>query len=249
MSRAWNTAKEMADKHANAGGIFIRLTDSGDKIVGAFLGDPYPREVVWTGQRYELFDENDPAHQSKRPSLRVMLNFYVPADDAVKIIEGGTAWFKDVLKVRDKYGLDRWLFEIERHGGPGDPKTSYTILPEEKIDGSLHADLAVAELHDLKALALGSNPAPEAHAANERLLAEAQQPPPPSPSDLLDPRVAGALVAQLKTLRRSDLDAFLAEFGVQRVRDLKNAQVPAARAFIEARLAQYEQPAETDPFA
>ena len=28
------------------------------------------------------------------------------------------------------YGLDKWLFEIERHGEAGDPKTTYSILPD-----------------------------------------------------------------------------------------------------------------------
>ncbi|MFB3852576.1 MAG: hypothetical protein ACE148_01995 [Vicinamibacterales bacterium] len=57
----------------------------------------------------------------------MMLNFYVPAENAMKVIEGGTVWFKDVLKIRDKYGLDKWLFEIERHGEAGSPKTTYSL--------------------------------------------------------------------------------------------------------------------------
>lgn len=147
------TAWEMADKHANSGGIFVRLANNGDKIVGAFCGEPYAREVIWTGERYEQFDENNIAHQGKRPSLRVMLNFYVPTEGAMKVIEGGTVWFKDVLRVRDKYGLDKWLFEIERHGDAGDPKTTYSILPEEKLDDEMRARIAAAEAHDLKSTA------------------------------------------------------------------------------------------------
>jgi len=140
----------MADKHASSGGIFIRLTGDGDKVIGAFCGEPFPREVVWTGDRYETFDPD--VHTDKRPSLRVMINFYVPAEQDMKVIEGGTVWFKDVLKVRDKYGLDKWLFEVERHGEAGDPKTTYTILPEEKLDDAHKAEIAGAGLHDLGAL-------------------------------------------------------------------------------------------------
>jgi len=91
MTTAWDLATTMADKHANSGGIFVRLANNGDKIVGAFCGDPYAREVIWTGERYEQFDENNSAHQGKRPSLRVMLNFYVPAEGAMKVIEGISA--------------------------------------------------------------------------------------------------------------------------------------------------------------
>lgn len=44
MSNAWDQAKDMAEQHADS--LFVRLTGDGDKIVGAFLGEPYPREVV-----------------------------------------------------------------------------------------------------------------------------------------------------------------------------------------------------------
>jgi hypothetical protein len=241
MTTAWETATSMADKHANSGGIFVRLAANGDKIIGAFCGEPYAREVIWTGERYEVFDENNSAHQGKRPSLRVMLNFFVPPENAMKVIEGGTVWFKDVLKVRDKYGLDKWLFEIERHGDAGDPKTTYSILPEEKLDDEMRARIAAAEPHDLKSIGAGNDDSDAKGSASTKKASNAAGP--------IDPRVAGDLVAKLKALPRSDVDAFLAEFGVQRVRDLEAKQEAAARAFIDKRLAGQSQPAEVDPFA
>lgn len=242
MTTAWEMATTMADKHANSGGIFVRLASNGDKIVGAFCGEPYAREVIWTGERYEQFDENNSAHQGKRPSLRVMLNFYVPAEGAMKVIEGGTAWFKDVLKVRDKYGLDKWLFEIERHGDAGDPKTTYSILPEEKLDDEMRARIAAAEPHDLKSIGAGNDDdAGSKSTTTTKKSSNATGP--------IDPRVAGDLVAKLKALPRSDVDAFLAEFGVQRVRDLEAKHETAARAFIDQLLAKQRQPEEVDPFA
>lgn len=242
MTTAWEMATTMADKHANSGGIFVRLANNGDKIVGAFCGEPYAREVIWTGERYEQFDENNSAHQGKRPSLRVMLNFYVPAEGAMKVIEGGTVWFKDVLKVRDKYGLDKWLFEIERHGDAGDPKTTYSILPEEKLDDEMRARIAAAEAHDLKSIGTGN----DEDAGSKGSTATKKSSNAAGP---IDPRVAGDLVAKLKALPRSDVDAFLAEFGVQRVRDLEAKHETAARAFIEQLLAKQSQPEEVDPFA
>lgn len=241
MSTAWDMATSMADKHANSGGIFVRLAANGDKIIGALCGEPYAREVIWTGERYEVFDENNSAHQGKRPSLRVMLNFFVPAENAMKVIEGGTVWFKDVLKVRDKYGLDKWLFEIERHGDAGDPKTTYSILPEEKLDDEMRARIAAAEPHDLKSIGTGNDDAESKGSSNAKKGSNVAGP--------IDPRVAGDLVAKLKALPRSDVDAFLAEFGVQRVRDLEAKQEGAARAFIEQLLGKQSQPAEVDPFA
>jgi hypothetical protein len=52
----------------------------------------------------------------------------------MKVMEGGTMWLRDVLTVKEKYGLEKWLFEIARVGKPKDPKTKYVILPDERID-------------------------------------------------------------------------------------------------------------------
>jgi hypothetical protein len=244
MTTAWEMATTMADKHANSGGIFVRLANNGDKIVGAFCGEPYAREVIWTGERYEQFDENNTAHQGKRPSLRVMLNFYVPAEGAMKVIEGGTVWFKDVLKVRDKYGLDKWLFEIKRHGEAGDPKTTYSILPEEKLDDDLRGQIAGAERYDLAALSSGdANADKGGDKGGDR----------PSSGGPIDPRDASQLVGRLKQLPRSDVDAFLAEFGVKRVRDLKASDVAKARQALDrleaAMRAADDEDDSIDPFA
>lgn len=237
MTSAWDQAEKMAEEHANSGGIFVRLKNTGDKVIGAFCGEPYAREVIWTGERYEEFDDkNNSAHQGKRPSLRVMLNFYVPTDGVMKVIEGGTAWFRDVVKVRDKYGLEKWLFEIERHGDSGDPKTKYSILPEEKIDDPMRARIAAAELNDLQSVDAGSD-----EDKGSKKSSNAAGP--------IDVRVALELVEGLKQLPRSDVDAFLAEFGVQRVRELEAKDEGAARAFIDQRLAKQSQPEEVDPFA
>ena len=242
MTTAWEMATTMADKHANSGGIFVRLANNGDKIVGAFCGEPYAREVIWTGERYETYD---PAvHTDKRPSLRVMLNFFVPAEGDMKVIEGGTVWFKDVLKVRDKYGLDKWLFEIERHGEAGDPKTTYSILPEEKLDDDLRGQIAGAELHDLAALSSGDA---NADKGGDKPASK------PSSGGPIDPRDASQLVGRLKQLPRSDVDAFLAEFGVKRVRDLKASDVAKAKQALDrleaAMRAAGDEDDSIDPFA
>jgi len=224
----------MADKHASSGGIFIRLTGDGDKVIGAFCGEPFPREVVWTGDRYETFDPD--VHTDKRPSLRVMINFYVPAEQDMKVIEGGTVWFKDVLKVRDKYGLDKWLFEVERHGEAGDPKTTYTILPEEKLDDAHKGEIAGAGVHDLGALVSGDGGG-----------GGGEDPP-------IDAETAAGLVTRLKALPRSEVNTFLEQFKVQRVRDLQQSEVEAAGQLLgglEARARGQAAPAQTevDPFA
>ena len=241
MSNSWDKARTLADKHASQGGIFVRLVNDGDKIVGAFCGEPFAREVVWTGERYETYDTANTAHADKRPSLRVMLNFFVFAENAMKVIEGGTTWFKDVLKIRDKYGLDKWLFEIERHGEAGSPKTTYSLLPEEKLTDELRAKMAATQAHDLERL---TNSQGDADDAKPAATAGRKDGP-------IDPRIAGEIVARLKSLPRTDVDAFIAKMGVQRVRDLKASDETAARALLdqlEAKVAP-AQAAEVDPFA
>lgn len=244
MTNTWDDAIRLADKHGNTGGLFVRLQGDGDKVVGAFCGEPYAREVVWTGERYEDYDERNPDHEGegKRRSLRVAINFFVPAEGAMKVIEGGNGWFRDVVKVREKYGLGTWLFEIERHGEAKNPKTTYSILPEEKIDADMRARIAAAPLHDLRRVAGGEGD--EGHGGAERAAppknGTAKAPTTTThaaaPSNRpIDPEVAAGLVARLKVLARPDLDAFLREFGVQRVRDLSDAQAPAAAAWVKAR--------------
>jgi hypothetical protein len=67
----------------------------------------------------------------------VAINFFRLPEKSLKVIEQGRNWFQDLLKVREKYGLENWAFEIERHGTSENTKTTYTILPEEKITAEL----------------------------------------------------------------------------------------------------------------
>jgi hypothetical protein len=227
MNNAWENAKALAEKHAAAGGIFVRMQNDGDKVVGVFCGEPFAKEVYWDGQKYI---DTPPEGSALKPSLRVSLNFYVPAEGAMKIIEGGTAWFKDVLEVKDKYGLEKWSFEVKRRGKKGDPKTKYTILPDAPVDDAMRARIAAAGLHDLGAVGAGS---------------DAEVDPMADTPKTIDLDTARQLVDRLRPLPREVSQAFLAEMKIERIRDLLSADLPRAVRFIEAR----ERPAPVDPFA
>jgi hypothetical protein len=229
MSNAWENAKQLADKHAAASGIFVRLQNDGDKVVGAFCGEPYAKEVYWDGQKYI---DTPPQGSALKPSLRVSLNFFVPADGAMKIIEGGTGWFKDVIEVKEKYGLDKCTFEVKRHGKKGDPKTKYTILPDVPVDDAMRARMVSAGLHDLGSIGAGADADSDGAGAAEG----------PRTIDL---DTARQLVERLRPLPRDVAQAFLAEMKIERIRDLLSADLPRALRFIQAR----EQPAAVDPFA
>ena len=241
MSSGWDHAQGMADKHSGSGsGLFVRLANNGDKIVGAFVGEPYAREVHWGGERYEECPAEGCGFcgEGKHPSLRVSMNLFVPADGDVKIIEGGVTWFKDLMKVRDKYGLGKWMFEIERHGEAGDPKTTYTILPEEQLTKAQLKELDGLRLHDLPKVVSGGEDGFDSYDKGS--------------SKAIDSRTASELMPRLKALPRAALDTFLAELGIQRVRDLKASEEKKAQALLE-RLEAENKPEEEDtsidPFA
>lgn len=229
MSNAWEQTENLADKHANAGRLYVRMNKDGDGIVGAFCSEPYPREVIWTGARYESFDPVH--HRGKRPSLRVMINFYVPSERAMRIVEGSASWFKKVLDVRDQYDLDSWLFEIKRHGETGDIRTRYTISPKEEITDALRDEITSAELNDLAGLCGDNDEDP-----------------------LIDDKTANEIVERLMGLPQTEADTFLDQFHVPCVSAMRESDMEAARLLLgalEVRL-ERKRPAaqvEVDPFA
>lgn len=246
MSNGWDQAMGIADRQADSGsGMFVRLANDGDKIVGAFLGDPYARETHWTGERYQVCTGEGCSSclSGKRPNMRVSMNFYVPATKELKIIEGGFTWFKSLIKARDKYGLDKWLFEVERHGTAGDMKTSYTILPEEKLTSEHTKEIDALRLHDLPQ-AVSSN-SDDSDSNDKNIKGSGGEP--------IDSGLAGQLAERLKALPRDAVDTFLAKFDIQRVRDLKVSQEKAATAFVATLADKHAPPGgkggEVDPFA
>ncbi|MBM4356400.1 MAG: hypothetical protein FJ109_21835 [Deltaproteobacteria bacterium] len=237
----WDEATQQSEKRAQEGGLFVRLTEDGDKIVGKFCGEPYGREMVWTGERYEEYAPD--LHAGKKVSDRFMVNFYDVEEKTMKVWELNMATFRTVLKLRAKYGLDAWTFEIERHGGPGDPSTKYSVLPEAKIDEGLRKEIEGAGLHDLEAIANGTMPGGGSGDDSPR--------PKAAGNKTVDPRTASDLVARLKALPRAAVDAFLGRFGVERVRDLKESDLPAAEKQLARMEEEYKNAPDRslDPFA
>ena len=207
MSTGWDTAKAMAEKHASEATVFVRLANDGEKVAGVFCGEPHAREVVWNGERYEPFDASAPG--PKKAVLRVAINFFVVADGTMKVIEGGSQWFGDVMKVRDKYGLEAWSFEIERKGAAGDTKTKYTILPDTQLDEATRAKIKRAELHDLARVVNGE--------ASEEDDAR------------VDEKTAYEIVEKMRGMPRVGIDRILGMVGAKRVREIRVRDVGRVR--------------------
>jgi hypothetical protein len=240
----WDRTEEMAKKHDQAGSIWLKLAADGDTAVVVFLGDPYPREVCFVDGRYAPFDENLKA-QGLKPSLRVALNVALFQTKEMKVLEQGVTFFKDLVRVREKYGLHKWAFEIRRHGAAKDPKTTYSILPERELtaeDQKTFQSLHLQNLEQLYRETEGS----DAEGAHEGVRGTAA-------SQHVDPKTAQSISVVLKSMPKEAVERFCKKFGIARIKDLPGSKTADAIALLDEMEAQFGQPtkaaAEIDPFA
>lgn len=266
MSKGWDYASKIADRMERSGGNFIKLENDGDKVVGAFIGDPNVEELVWNGTKYEPFTKKHEA-EGKKPSARFTFNFYTVSENGtsiapkVKVFNCTLKTFKTIAKVREKYGTENWFFEIERKGKKGDTDTTYTVLPDEKIDEETKKRLqralaaheaflvdgddipeGVLQLHDLRS---GGGKREESHEEPARKVVREE------------PREAGGgpklneLRDRLKALPRDVIDTFLDRFDIQSVKELDTRRIGEAFSFVEqaeAKRMNGTQQRAADPF-
>ncbi len=193
--------------------------------------------------KYQQFDDKLKA-QGLKPSLRVALNVAVYDTKELKVLEQGVTFFKDLVRVREKYGLEKWAFEIQRHGAAKDPKTTYSILPEHQLTPEQLKEFQALKLQDLEKLYSG-----EGAGSGDSLGSYDRK-----DDGTVDASTAQALATQLKTMPREAVDRFCKKFNVSRIKDLPSAQLEKARAFLEVLATEFAAPApaatpETDPFA
>ena len=237
----WQQTEEMAKKHDQNSSTWLKLANDEDKAVVVFLGEPYPREVSFVDGKYIPVDDAVRAAGHK-VSLRVAYNVIVFDTGEVKVLEQGVMFFKDLVHVREKYGLDKWAFEVQRHGVAKDPKTTYSILPERQLAADERKSFQAIELLDLPKLYAGEVE-PKPTTTTEE----------PAPSGPIDPQLATAIVTQLRAMPRHAVDLFLEEFAIKRIKDLPAAQWERAKAFVQNLVTEFDAPPttpiEVDPFA
>ena len=236
----WDQTEQMAKQHDQGSGTWLKLPNDGDTAVVVFLGEPYPREACFADGRYQLFND-EPRARGFKPSLRVGLNVAMYESREVKVLEQGVVFFKDLIEVRNKYGLENWAFEIKRHGTGKD--TRYSILPEHQLTPDKYAAYAALPLNDMEQLYGddGSGGGTQIGSYDK-------------PADgPIDTATSQALVGRLKALPREAVDRFCADMGVKRIKDLPAAKLSQAQALVdklEAEMrAAHQAPAEVDPFA
>jgi len=234
----WDRTEEMAKQHDQGSSTWLKLTDDGDKEVVVFLGEPYPREVVFLDGKYEPFTEELKA-KGHKSSLRVAFNVALYETKEVKILEQGVVFFKQLLQIRSKRKLEEWAFEIERHGAARDKNTTYSILPEHKLSPEEQAELQALPLHDLEKLYSGEGSGDLGSYDRKS-------------GGVVDPKTAQTIVQSLKALPREAVDRFCKKFDIARIKDLPASEVDKAKAFVEAletELGGKNDGGEVDPFA
>jgi len=150
MSNAWDKARESAKEASSGGGagLFVRLPESGSKVVGVFLGDPEQRKVVWIDGKSSVYSPTN--HKGEKAKTRWLMNFFDLEQEDLKIFEMSNQTFENLLEIRDKYedkyGFENCSFEIKRSGTG--LETKYSILFEDKLDKKARKQLPL-DTHDL----------------------------------------------------------------------------------------------------
>jgi len=245
----WDSAKEVAEK-SRGGGSFIKLENDGDKIMVAFLGEPEGKEIHWVDGGTELCEGEDCKRCKKGPpQAKFSINVFVKTQftklkkgydeediEEVRIFEQGIYFFNDLVATDEKYGFEKYWFEIERQGKAKSTKTRYKInvLPEDKLTKDDKEMLSELELFDLT----GRNnddddDDDDDDDKKERKASKSSNSNKRKNDSPIDSDDAQDLVKRLKLRPREELTEFLKEFGVKKIKDLKEDQLKSATAFID----------------
>ncbi|MBC8278491.1 MAG: hypothetical protein H8E46_09685 [FCB group bacterium] len=208
---------------------FVRLEDDGDSIMGFFAGKPHSRYVYWNGTQYAEWKEGC----GEKQNLRVSQNFIVCSveDDeleivGVKILEQGKRFFKTVMKRDAKFGIQNYLFEIQREGNKGDSDTTYSIDAEHKLTEKQKKELAKVKLLDLESFYSGGN------SGSESAMDSATE-------DDDDGLISGKQKQDLVTLFKTTDDPenegkkFCKKFGITKVAELPKSKLAKAVKYME----------------
>jgi hypothetical protein len=149
-SSSWDAVSKQVAATEDPGPSWLQL-HTGVPVVVAFIGDPWTYEALWT-TRWERFDPNDPLHAGCTPRLRIALACYDMATGKVCVMEGDVPWFKDVLRLREKYGLDGWCFELTLHDAETEPCPTISVLREQGLTLKERAHIGALPRYGIESL-------------------------------------------------------------------------------------------------
>lgn len=144
--------------------IMVQLEAPGERVVGCFCGPPH------VGTR--------------EGEARVWSNFFLPADGSMRVVEGDSAWQRQMERVFAKYGRDAVLYEVALVGPDSDQRT---LLPERKLTSRDHTRMRLTAPYDLVALEQGTLDLREVHRCPETA-------PPERADEPIEADLKGALI-------------------------------------------------------
>ena len=158
MSKAWDSAIDRAAKNipicANQDPLFT-LAHDGDEVTLVILGDPYSYEMTYDeGRHHTKLYTIEPKPRGSKFVVRIAINVAVYSTKTVMVLDSSPPLFKEIIAVRNKYGLDKWAFVVSRRYGTPDQTlamhTSYSALPEHQLTDAERAEFVSLPLHNLQ---------------------------------------------------------------------------------------------------
>lgn len=102
-------------------GVHIPLDKHGDRTTGLFIGEPFAWEEPWP-------------EPGRRERLRIAMNFYAVGMNAMCVVVLNTREFRELVRLRDKYDLHKWVFTLTRDRNKGDEESRLWFQIDHELD-------------------------------------------------------------------------------------------------------------------
>ena len=234
---------------------FLRFEEDRDKALVFFAGTAYSRYVYWDGQQTREWTEDC----KQKPQLRVAQNVIIcrikddkPEILGVKVLEQGRRFYQNVRKRDRKYGIQNWLFEIERFGKKGDKGTTYDLQAEYELSDKEREKLMAVKRFNLAEFyaELGGDdgdnktrPRPEKNEESENDDDDADT--------IITDEQSKELIRLLKTFDNPEATGrkVVKEFGIKKVKELRKAQFNKALKYMDKLTAdEHPESGDDSPF-
>jgi hypothetical protein len=146
-AQTWQSCQELVNARAVHPDSLV-LQRQGDTAVVVFAGEPFAFEAVWEeANGWVPWNPHHDLHRTIEPCLRILINCVVISENngvvhnRAAYWEMGVATFKTLCRLRDRRGLDDWLYCIERLDAD-DAEPGYSIEMDRKLDPELRSKLA-----------------------------------------------------------------------------------------------------------
>lgn len=249
-----NKAKELQERQRknSGGGKYVKLTDDGDMVKCAFLGECYTTYEVWnesTNRSEEYDEEKHGPEKTARPSIAVRWNIWDMETKKVRVFKQRTKFFSTWTETTEELEADgsKWWYKVKRKGKARDTGTTYSLTPVRQMTDDEKEEMAKLELYNLEEEANGNS--------NSGSSDDDRQQEMRTPSGVKAEKL-NELIALCKDAHGKHpnfLEEFFAKFEVSVIRDVSQDRMDEAFNFVQGYGVQSggaaEKPAADDPFA